>query len=330
MANFNMRIPYARWIVDLRWIIGIVAFLIIGFFVLSFYWSIEPPPITQSSDNKNRYVGAASVGAVIESIQILLNKPGGYLSNDIMPPGVLMDDMPSWELGALIQLRDFTRILRNKFSREQAQSESNTLLAKAHNNLNIDNTTWIFPSAEDSYSQAIQFLQQYRARLGEENTEAHFYTRADYLRQWFATMARRLGGLSQKLQLAAGKTVMDSPATNVKGDSTKTTSDEASRQIPWCEADNVFFQARGAAWALLNLSRAVAIDFHDVLKSKNALGTFKMLQQSLEASQNTMSSPVVMTGGYFSIFPNHPLTLAAFVASATNSAINLKNSMLRN
>ena len=31
----------------------------------------------------------------------LLNKPGGYLSNDRFPPGVLLDNIPSWEYGVL-------------------------------------------------------------------------------------------------------------------------------------------------------------------------------------------------------------------------------------
>ncbi|MEI8649786.1 DUF2333 family protein [Paraglaciecola sp. Hal342] len=38
--------------------------------------------------------------------ETLLNKSGGYLSNDVMPPGLFMDNMPSWEFGALEMSRD--------------------------------------------------------------------------------------------------------------------------------------------------------------------------------------------------------------------------------
>lgn len=40
---------------------------------------------------------------------MLLNKRGGYLSNDIMPPWVFLDNVPNWEFGVLAQVRDLTR-----------------------------------------------------------------------------------------------------------------------------------------------------------------------------------------------------------------------------
>ena len=33
-----------------------------------------------------------------------------------------MDNIPNWELGALVQLRDMVRTLRNNMSRSQSQS----------------------------------------------------------------------------------------------------------------------------------------------------------------------------------------------------------------
>ena len=48
----------------------------------------------------------------------LLSKPGGYLSNDRFPPGIFLDNIPSWEYGVLVQVRDLTRALRHVYRRE--------------------------------------------------------------------------------------------------------------------------------------------------------------------------------------------------------------------
>ena len=59
---------------------------------------------------------------MVQAVDTLLNKPGGYLSNDISPPGVFLDNMPNWEFGVLQQIRDLAKALRNDYSRSQTQS----------------------------------------------------------------------------------------------------------------------------------------------------------------------------------------------------------------
>jgi hypothetical protein len=76
-------------------------------------------------------IGTASSEALIAVSRTLLDKRGGYLSNDWMPPGVWMDNVPNWEFGVLVQVRDFTKALRNEFSRSQTQSTEDADLAEA-------------------------------------------------------------------------------------------------------------------------------------------------------------------------------------------------------
>ncbi len=66
--------------------------------------------------------GSTTTSTLIEVVDGMLNKRGGYLSNDIMPPWVFLDNVPNWEFGALVQVRDLARVLRNDFSRSQTQS----------------------------------------------------------------------------------------------------------------------------------------------------------------------------------------------------------------
>ncbi len=68
---------------------------------------------------------------MLEVTSTLLNKSGGYLSNDMMPPSVLMDNMPAWEYGALEMSRDLALSMRKDFSRSQSQSTEHEALKKA-------------------------------------------------------------------------------------------------------------------------------------------------------------------------------------------------------
>ncbi|MDE0980986.1 MAG: DUF2333 family protein [Gammaproteobacteria bacterium] len=88
---------------------------VITFIVLfGFYWSSEPAvfSVQQKTEEKlalagNDYVvGSTTTVALITVAKTLLNKPGGYLSSDVSPPGIYLDNIPSWEFGALVQVRD--------------------------------------------------------------------------------------------------------------------------------------------------------------------------------------------------------------------------------
>jgi len=50
-------------------------------------------------------------------------KPGGYLTNDKLPPGLYLDNIPSWEKGVMTQLKDLSRVIRNDYSRNHARTK---------------------------------------------------------------------------------------------------------------------------------------------------------------------------------------------------------------
>ena len=85
----------------------------------------------------------------------LLDKPGGYLSNDRMPPSVLLDNMPNWELGVLQQVRDLARVIRNDYSRSQSQSKEDEDVRDAEPAFFIDSNSWLLPASESDYRDAI-------------------------------------------------------------------------------------------------------------------------------------------------------------------------------
>src|SRR6478672_10328151 len=97
---------------------------------LMWWWSYEPASLDVQREADRRaqavsqpvVVGSVTAATLIASIETLLDKRGGYVSNDLLPPGVFMDNVPNWEFGVLSASRDLSRFLRSDFSRSQTQS----------------------------------------------------------------------------------------------------------------------------------------------------------------------------------------------------------------
>ena len=178
----------------LLWSAGLflVTLVIIGA-VLAFIWSSEPAPFDVranalemlDNDESRMVTGAATVTTTIRLADTLLDKPGGYLSNDITPPSIFLDNIPNWEFGVVVQIRDISRALRNDFSRSQSQSIEDKDLMVAEPQFNFDTYSWMFPPTEREYGKGIKALQSYLNRLTDPNQpDAQFYARADNLREW--------------------------------------------------------------------------------------------------------------------------------------------------
>ena len=95
-------------------------------------------------------------------------------------------------------------------------------------------------------------------------------------------------------------------------------------RTPWLEIDDVFFEARGTAWALLHFLRAAEFDFAEVLADKNAEASVRQIIRELEASLNPLRSPMVLNGGGYGLTANHSLVMANYLARANAAVINLR------
>ena len=84
--------------------------------------------VTKSAPAGKPVIGYATTDTLIFVTETLLDKLGGFIANDLMPPFSLMDNMPAWELGALEMVRDLSLAMRRDFSRSQSQSMENELL----------------------------------------------------------------------------------------------------------------------------------------------------------------------------------------------------------
>ncbi|NQY64086.1 MAG: DUF2333 family protein [Alteromonadaceae bacterium] len=303
------------------------------FYLLGVYWSFEPDAFNvraevikdAKSENVTPVVGYTTTTTLIRVTEALLNKPGGYLSNDAIPPSIFLDNIPAWEFGALEMIRDMALVMRQEFSRSQSQSLENQNLQTAQPKLNISHTSWAMPSSEGEYSKAIKELYAYRTALTNVNNQsAQFYARADNLRDWIGEVTQRLGSYSQKLSASVGREQIN---TDLAGDNVaqQSTITEKSLQLKtsWWKIDDEFYEARGACWALLHFLKAVEIDFNDVLEKKNAKVSVQQIIRELEASQQTIWSPMILNGDGFGLMANHSLVMANYISRANAALIDL-------
>ena len=295
---------------------------------LAWHWSREPDLywIIRGREGGAEVVGYATTHTLVQVATTLLDKPGGYLSNDITPPSVFLDNIPAWELGVLTQVRDLARVLRNDYSRSQSQSTEDPALSKAEPAFNFDNDSWWLPASESKYREAIADLDDYLLRL-QDSTQSNtqFFARADNLREWLAVVEKRLGSLSQRLSASVGQQRVNTDLANDPSAAASTPSaDSVAVKTPWLLIDDVFYEARGTSWALVNFMRAAQFDFGQVLKDKNAEVSLRQIIRELEASLHPMGSPMILNGDAFGLFPNHSLVMASYLARANSAVINLR------
>ncbi|HYN76524.1 MAG TPA: DUF2333 family protein [Lamprocystis sp. (in: g-proteobacteria)] len=303
--------------------------------VLGIFWSRSPGPfdvheqaLTLVNNDATKLVpGTATAAAAIGIGETILDKPGGYLSNDITPPGVLLDNIANWEFGALTAWRDLNNALRNDFSRAQSQSVEDPDLEIAQPQSNYQSDSWIFPSTESEYRKGVDALHSYLARLSDK-AAAHgqFFARADNLTTYLEVVDKRLGSLAQRLSFAVGQSQLN---IDLAGDPNARQSTPvpsvATTKTSWFQIDDVFFEARGYTWALLRTLEAIEIDFEPVLTDKNALVSLKQIIRELQNTQNTIWSPLILNGTGFGPMANHSLVMASYISRANAAITDLRN-----
>ena len=219
----------------------------------------EPPPfnpisratIHAQAHGHQVVPGYATTATLIETVDVLLTKRGGYMSNDILPPWVFLDNLPNWEFGVLVQVRDLARAMRNDFSRSQTQSTEDVDLSEADPLFHYDNARWIPPDTEGRYRKGMDAVERYLVRLSSPtNPDAQFFARADNLTDWLAIVEKRLGSLSQRLSASVGQVRLN---TDLSGESEARQSTDSPDVVvvktAWTEIDDVFYETRGSTWA---------------------------------------------------------------------------------
>jgi len=291
-----------------KWAVSLLFVFILIFTLLGFWYSQEPDlhdsyRMAEELAGPDPRTGAITTASVIVVMETLLEKNGGLLSNDITPPSIVLDNMPSWERGVIEQVRVMSKALRDSFSRSQSQSQEDPALSEAEPNFNFGINRWMFPSSETEYSRGIKHMHDYLGRLQDTSDQN-----------------------AQLLSASVGQRRLN---TDLAGDSEATqatpTAGEFELKTPWLEIDNIFFEARGSTWALVQFLKGIEHDFAPILESKNAKVSLQQIIRELEAAQAPMRAPLVTRDeNIYGFFPNHSLVMASYISRAHAAIIDLR------
>ena len=91
---------------------GTAGLYLVGAVGIGIWWSQEPGRFdvarhaeTMAAERDESLVtGYVTTAATIRVARTLMAKPGGYLTNDLFPPGIWLDNIPSWEMLSLIHI----------------------------------------------------------------------------------------------------------------------------------------------------------------------------------------------------------------------------------
>ncbi|MDD4905594.1 MAG: DUF2333 family protein, partial [Methylobacter tundripaludum] len=122
------------------WGFGVFTLIVVIILIfLGAWWGREPDQFNvldeavkraeETHATESMPVGYVYTNTLAHIAEVLLHKSGGYITNDVAPPGVFLDNISNWEYGALVMLRDATSALRNHFARDQSQSAEDPDLA---------------------------------------------------------------------------------------------------------------------------------------------------------------------------------------------------------
>ncbi|MBN8480459.1 MAG: DUF2333 family protein [Xanthomonadales bacterium] len=323
----------------LFWFVVPLVLLAVVVLALMWWWDTEPDHFDVAAAARTRaterqqsvLTGSVTAAALARTAEGMLDKRGGYLSNDRFPPGVLMDNLPNWEFGVLTATRDLTRALRNEFSRSQTQSVEDKDLMEADPLFSSPNDRWLLPSSESQYRKAIARVDAYATRLADNDpVDGQFHARADNLADYLQVVSTRLGSLSQRLSASVGQVRVDTDLANdPSAQRAKPAESPRVVRTPWSKIDDNFYEARGYTWALREHLEAIRLDFAPVLADKNAMVSLEQVIRELEEAQTGLGSPIVLNGSAFGFFANHSLVLANYVSRANAALIELRELLRR-
>jgi hypothetical protein len=272
--------------------------------------------------------GYVTVSTLISLGDLLLDKSGGYLSNDRLSPALLLDNMPNWEYGVVIQLRTFANSLRIDLSRAGAQSTEWPQLVEADAKFNFDHNRWVLPSTEKQYREGLAFLEEHLDLLsgtGGSGSSEYFVLRPDNLDECLRRLERHLGSLTIRLRANANVYAYNPFLLDDEEQGSKAETEAPQTTTPRTKVDDVFFEARGHAFVMYHMLKALRTDYAEVLRETRSLGSMNRALSEFNAALQPLKSPIVLNGEDFGPTPNHSITLSAYLAKAHLAIIDMRN-----
>lgn len=182
--------------------------------------------------------GVTFVQTMIDLMEYELNgRTLGWRPNDIII-GRFTDNVNNFQLGVLETLRFTTLRLKDGLTRMGDADTYDPDLEAALNLFMNRSTLFWFPSAESAYSDAIDHLRKFKAKL--ETGQRFFYYRKDNLQSLLNSYKDLLGNVN--------KSLIVSP-------------------VSWFKVDDYFYYAKGVSHVIYEMLRVIRVSFQGPLSS---------------------------------------------------------------
>ncbi len=210
----------------------------------------------------------------------------GWRPNDIII-GRFTDNINNYQLGVLEMVRFTTLRLKETLTRLGEADSYDPDLEQALNLFMNSATSWWFPSAESSYSQAIEHLKRFKTKL--EKGQRNFYYRRDTLVTLLSTYKDQLGNVNRTLVMPVG----------------------------WYHSDDYFYYAKGVAHVQFEILKVCWVGFKNQLATMH--GTDIMDEALHEFFIAEKINPWIIFDASFSgFFANHRANLNAPLSEAAH------------
>lgn len=234
--------------------------------------------------------GVTFVESIIEPMQYELRERfWGWRPNDLIK---FTDNVNNFQLGVLEVVRRTTMVLSDSISRTGSTASLDPNIEEAINCFMIRADKFWFPSAESKYKDGIKELETYKNKL--MLGQANFYIRSDNLIPLLATFQQLLGSCDQNL---------------VK------TKEENGDRVSSFQADDYFYYSKGVAHAMEAILKAVAVDFHRMIVSRNGEESLHHAIMSCEKAAS-LKPFIVLESSLSGFLANHRANMATSISHA--------------
>ncbi len=249
--------------------------------------------------------------ATAESMSFLIKREvDGKMWTPNLPlifPASVLDNMPNFQIGVVSAVREMLPPIR-RFAQNNEQQKAD--MKTAYKLLSYPPNVWLM-SRRGKLGLAPSSNSQYRkaaAKLHDFSADGDFTPQAEDLNAMLSKMSKNLQNLTIRNEIQQRE--------NAGG---------------WWDtsADDLFYFARGYAYALWQISQAAAVDFKDILLECNLYTEWTYLVTSLKKAAE-FKPRVIRNGAADSLFtPNHLLMQNYYLQRAMTAAEKIRNGLLK-
>lgn len=204
----------------------------------------------------------------------------GWRPNDLII-GRFTDNINNYQLGVLEAIRFTTLRLKDSLTRMGDADTYDPDLEQAGNLFMNSATSWWFPSAESSYSQAIDHLKKFKTKL--EKGQRTFYYRRDNLVSLLTAYKDLLGNVNRSLIMPVG----------------------------WYHSDEYFYYAKGVAHVYYEILKVSRVGFKNQLsQTMHGMDIMDEILHELDRAER-INPWIVFDADYDGFLANHRANLNA-------------------